>query len=205
MRRLPPIRTMGFVEAGGPVFRRKIHRLPASHSEPSNCLIYRRLSSLAQNYSRNVGMASGIQSPILCQGPRARRAFSGTDLLDYAPVPCKFCLVVSPVPRCEGPGRSKRRNGDCASTRSVASLSRGGVHSDGSCQKGLGGFGGVGSVIPDLQRGAGDKNLVVAAILKHPGRPGYNLDLKGDWRYGHLRYHQSPFHAWKPNRGHFVH
>lgn len=61
MRRLPPIRTMGFAEAGGPVFRRKIHRLPASHSEPSNCLIYRRLSSLDQNYSRNVGQCPGFQ------------------------------------------------------------------------------------------------------------------------------------------------
>jgi hypothetical protein len=78
------------------------------------------------------------------------------------------------------------------------------AHTDGSCQKLLGGFGGEGRVIPDFQRGAGDKDFVVAAILKLHGRPGYDLDFDTGWRYGHLR-HPSLFHGWKPNRGHVGH
>ena len=66
-------------------------------------------------------------------------------------------------------------------------------------------FGGVGRVIPDFQRGAGDKDFVVAAILRLHGRPGDNLDFMGDWRYGRFRCHQSLFHSWKPNRGHVGH
>jgi len=73
-------------------------------------------------------------------------------------------------------------------------------------QKGLGGlgvYGGVGRLIPVMQHGAGDKNLVVAAIRNLHSRPGNNLDFRGDWPYWHLRYHQSLFHRWKPDRGYF--
>lgn len=70
-------------------------------------------------------------------------------------------------------------------------------------QEFLGSFGSVGRVITDFQGGAGDKDFVVAAILKHHGRPRNKLDFMGDGRYGHLWCHQSPFHCRKPNRSHF--
>ena len=41
-------------------------------------------------------------------------------------------------------------------------------------------FGGDGPLWPGLQHGAGDKNLVVAAILTLVDRPGKNLDFRRD-------------------------